>query len=246
MRGCQRTARANDRRRTNEQQFGWFPPLCFRPVCLTAASAPPPRQHNTTEFTQITLKTAMGFLIMGFIGFFVKLLFIVSRSRTVAVAAAACERARSLCCPPRARSLSLSLFRRHVDALSPSPLHINPFKPNSPSTRSSSGVEKREGGRLARSSPRPACRRHPAGVFLFSAAAAAGRALSILLPVSSSTVKSAIEPYTLIRPPARARNPIHASFARAPPLSKIKKRTQRRFRVTSSVAAAPKGHRAKG
>jgi hypothetical protein len=38
--------------------------------------APP----TPTEFTQITVKTAVGFLIMGFIGFFVKLLFIVSRS----------------------------------------------------------------------------------------------------------------------------------------------------------------------
>jgi hypothetical protein len=32
----------------------------------------------TTEFTKITSKTALGFVVMGFIGFFVKLIFIVS------------------------------------------------------------------------------------------------------------------------------------------------------------------------
>ena len=37
-----------------------------------------PRQ---TEFTKITSKTALGFVVMGFIGFFVKLIFIVSFSR---------------------------------------------------------------------------------------------------------------------------------------------------------------------
>ena len=47
-----------------------------RPPSLPRAPKP-----TTTEFTQITVKTAVGFLIMGFIGFFVKLLFIVSWRR---------------------------------------------------------------------------------------------------------------------------------------------------------------------
>jgi hypothetical protein len=34
-----------------------------------------------TEFNKITSKTAIGFILMGFIGFFVKLIFIVSTAR---------------------------------------------------------------------------------------------------------------------------------------------------------------------
>jgi protein transport protein SEC61 subunit gamma and related proteins len=30
------------------------------------------------EFNKITIRTALGFVVMGFIGFFVKLIFIVS------------------------------------------------------------------------------------------------------------------------------------------------------------------------
>lgn len=32
----------------------------------------------TAEFNKITIRTAIGFIVMGFIGFFVKLIFIVS------------------------------------------------------------------------------------------------------------------------------------------------------------------------
>jgi preprotein translocase subunit Sss1 len=56
-------------------------PCPCSPVWSHVSRAPHPSRktpHHTTEFTQITVKTAVGFLIMGFIGFFVKLLFIVS------------------------------------------------------------------------------------------------------------------------------------------------------------------------
>jgi hypothetical protein len=42
-------------------------------VCLTATAV-----VSAAEFNKITSKTAIGFILMGFIGFFVKLIFIVS------------------------------------------------------------------------------------------------------------------------------------------------------------------------
>lgn len=35
-------------------------------------------KYLPAEFNKITIRTAIGFIVMGFIGFFVKLIFIVS------------------------------------------------------------------------------------------------------------------------------------------------------------------------
>ena len=43
-----------------------------------STSSSSPSSNHETEFTKITSKTALGFVVMGFIGFFVKLIFIVS------------------------------------------------------------------------------------------------------------------------------------------------------------------------
>lgn len=83
--GCVCFVGAARRKRRRERLLVGF--CCSVPLSLFArwlshASPQLPRlkthPHHTTEFTQITVKTAVGFLIMGFIGFFVKLLFIVS------------------------------------------------------------------------------------------------------------------------------------------------------------------------
>lgn len=56
-------------------------PPCPRAVCwLRPATADPPRllcAPLPAEFNRISVRTAVGFVIMGFIGFFVKLIFIV-------------------------------------------------------------------------------------------------------------------------------------------------------------------------
>ena len=59
-------------------------PPPFSSFCSTSSSStkPPPCFKNT-EFTKITSKTALGFVVMGFIGFFVKLIFIVRSRRGV-------------------------------------------------------------------------------------------------------------------------------------------------------------------
>jgi protein transport protein SEC61 subunit gamma-like protein len=46
------------------------PRRVFRPACLSV------RPSRPSEFTKIALATSFGFAIMGFIGFFVKLIFI--------------------------------------------------------------------------------------------------------------------------------------------------------------------------
>ena len=49
--------------------YGVIPQSCVLHLTLTSVYA---------EFNKITIRTAIGFVVMGFIGFFVKLIFIVS------------------------------------------------------------------------------------------------------------------------------------------------------------------------
>ncbi len=60
------------------------------------------------EFNKITVRTALGFIVMGFIGFFVKLIFIVSG-----------------CVPCAAPHWRVSLLILWPDAVSVSPQPIN-------------------------------------------------------------------------------------------------------------------------
>ena len=56
------------------------------PACLITPCPPSP---GPAEFMKVCSRTAVGFIVMGFIGFFVKLLFIVS-SRSTALAQQQC------------------------------------------------------------------------------------------------------------------------------------------------------------
>jgi len=126
--------RGDARGRAQKAREGGAVRLVSAPLCFPFASplhAPPPPPNTTTtttEFTQITLKTAMGFLIMGFIGFFVKLLFIVSRDgRRCRCRCRRCCRSRApsrpveLSAPTHPLSLSLS-FCRHLDLIPLDPI----------------------------------------------------------------------------------------------------------------------------
>lgn len=52
--------------------------LCNHSECFARRLAVPSFSHLVAEFNKITIRTAIGFVVMGFIGFFVKLIFIVS------------------------------------------------------------------------------------------------------------------------------------------------------------------------
>jgi len=53
--------------------------VALRAFCSCAVPSPQPDLNGRrAEFNKITVRTALGFIVMGFIGFFVKLIFIVS------------------------------------------------------------------------------------------------------------------------------------------------------------------------
>ena len=53
--------------------------MALRACCSCAVPSPSPDLNGgRAEFNKITVRTALGFIVMGFIGFFVKLIFIVS------------------------------------------------------------------------------------------------------------------------------------------------------------------------
>ena len=51
------------------RSLGWWPSAILQKY---------PSKYMPAEFNKITIRTAIGFVVMGFIGFFVKLIFIVS------------------------------------------------------------------------------------------------------------------------------------------------------------------------
>ena len=62
------------KRCTKPDRRGDFNTLCF-PSCIGFAVYT--EYLLAAEFNKITIRTAIGFVVMGFIGFFVKLIFIV-------------------------------------------------------------------------------------------------------------------------------------------------------------------------
>lgn len=90
-------------------------------------SLPPPHPHP--EFNKIATKTALGFVVMGFIGFFVKLIFIVSGGCVqwgaavslpcVSMCACVCLRTRTGVHAARHRAWRLVCFHTHTFFLPP-------------------------------------------------------------------------------------------------------------------------------